>query len=274
MLFIPNHIYHRQTEIHDPYGGQPHGDMSTPKNTPCIFLFTDAQRTENTWISADTFLYAGEGLIGDMSFGWANGAVRDHQLNRKDVHLFENVAARPGYARYIGQMLLTGWSYKQQKDATGKPRQAIVFELTLLGSLDSEAALAAEPALDELATRPLAILRAAALAEAAPVRDAAERVTLARFRSKAIKAYALARAEGVCEGCGQEAPFVSAAGAPFLEVHHIGRLSDGGPDHPDYVAAVCPNCHRRAHASRDAVQFNSQLHSRIRQREELLACAA
>ena len=64
----------------------------------------------------------------------------------------------------------------------------------------------------------------------------------------------------------------TAAGAPFLEVHHIGRLSDGGPDQPGYVAAVCPNCHRRAHAGHDAVRFNSQLSGRIRQREDALAC--
>ena len=34
---------------------------------------------------------------------------------------------------------------------------------------------------------------------------------------------------------------------PYLEPHHIRRVGDGGPDHPRYVIALCPNCHREAH---------------------------
>jgi hypothetical protein len=34
---------------------------------------------------------------------------------------------------------------------------------------------------------------------------------------------------------------------PNLEPHHIRRLADGGPDHPRWVAALCPTCHRRVH---------------------------
>jgi len=82
-------------------------------------------------------------------------------------------------------------------------------------------------------------------------------------RSQTIKAYALRRADGVCEGCGSPAPFEKPSGEPFLEVHHIYRLSDGGPDAPDAVAALCPNCHRRAHHAQDAAAFNAALAARI-----------
>lgn len=142
-----------------------------------------------------------------------------------------------------------------------------------MDSLDAELADDADPVptTAQLVNRPLAELRTQALADAAPARDVTERVTWTRYLSKAIKAYALARAQGVCEGCGQDAPFVTATGEPFLEVHHIGRLSDGGPDHPEHVAAVCPNCHRRAHYSVDEALFNSHLQARVRQREDLLA---
>ena len=34
---------------------------------------------------------------------------------------------------------------------------------------------------------------------------------------------------------------------PFLEVHHVKSLSDGGEDTLDNVIALCPNCHREKH---------------------------
>lgn len=51
------------------------------------------------------------------------------------------------------------------------------------------------------------------------------------------------------------------------EPHHIRRLSDGGPDHPRWVVAVCANCHRRAHYSRDAIEFNRELSDKVGQME-------
>ena len=78
-------------------------------------------------------------------------------------------------------------------------------------------------------------------------------------RSVAIKAYALKRANGFCEGCNQPSPFMGKHGHPFLEVHHVHRLSDGGPDAPDAIVAICPNCHRRAHYAVDAQEFNQKL---------------
>jgi hypothetical protein len=60
-----------------------------------------------------------------------------------------------------------------------------------------------------------------------------------------VKAYVLRRANGCCEACGEEAPFVRKDGTPYLEPHHTRRVADGGPDHPAWVAAICPTCHRQ-----------------------------
>jgi 5-methylcytosine-specific restriction protein A len=58
----------------------------------------------------------------------------------------------------------------------------------------------------------------------------------------------LKRAAGVCEDCGQPAPFNRiSTGKPYLEVHHKIRLADGGDDSVENALAVCPNCHRRSH---------------------------
>jgi len=86
-------------------------------------------------------------------------------------------------------------------------------------------------------------------------------------RSAAIKQYALKRSKGKCESCQKKAPFVSPNGKPFLEVHHIHKLSDGGHDDPNWVIALCPNCHRRAHYSIDANEFNKNLKEKVNEIE-------
>jgi hypothetical protein len=83
-----------------------------------------------------------------------------------------------------------------------------------------------------------------------------EREKWERERSDLIAAYALARSRGNCEGCEKPAPFLRRNNTPYLEIHHITGLADGGADHPANVAAVCPNCHRRTTYAKDAVEFN------------------
>jgi hypothetical protein len=78
-------------------------------------------------------------------------------------------------------------------------------------------------------------------------------------RSQDVRVYVLARAQGKCEGYNASAPFLRPDGNPYLELHHLRRLSDGGPDHPAYVIALCPNCHRRVHAAADGPAYNAKL---------------
>lgn len=66
-------------------------------------------------------------------------------------------------------------------------------------------------------------------------------------RDRQVHAYVLQRANEHCELCGTPAPFEDSKGVPFLEVHHVKRLADGGPDVPRNAVALCPNCHREAH---------------------------
>lgn len=67
-------------------------------------------------------------------------------------------------------------------------------------------------------------------------------------RNPHVVAEVLFRAAGICEECGKPAPFKRAhSGEPYLEVHHLVRLADGGDDTVENALALCPNCHRRAH---------------------------
>ncbi|WP_456386557.1 HNH endonuclease [Profundibacter sp.] len=55
-------------------------------------------------------------------------------------------------------------------------------------------------------------------------------------------------ANGICEGCGNNAPFISKKdGTPFLEVHHVKPLAEEGDDTVENTLALCPNCHRKSH---------------------------
>ncbi len=92
-------------------------------------------------------------------------------------------------------------------------------------------------------------------------------------RSKAVRDYVLFRAAGHCEACNSAAPFRTKVGDPYLEPHHIRRLSDGGPDNPRFVAALCPNCHRRVHHGHDGLQLNQRLAGAIEALEVRLDAA-
>lgn len=67
-------------------------------------------------------------------------------------------------------------------------------------------------------------------------------------RNPYVIAEALFRANGHCGKCGKIAPFFKDYdNTPYLEVHHIKPLSEGGDDTIENVIALCPNCHRQAH---------------------------
>jgi 5-methylcytosine-specific restriction endonuclease McrA len=100
------------------------------------------------------------------------------------------------------------------------------------------------------------ISREAPEGESAPNRQATVVYTFIRdFR---VARWVREQANGICECCEKPAPFVDAAGKPYLEVHHVLGLADGGPDTIDNAVAICPNCHRLLHFAHDR---NAHVHS-------------
>lgn len=86
------------------------------------------------------------------------------------------------------------------------------------------------------------------------------------IRSEAIKDYAQTRADGICELCESEGPFEKQDGEPYLEVHHLDELGEGGADSPDRVAALCPTCHSEIHYGVDGDKLNDELEKRLNER--------
>ena len=74
---------YRRRDIHENFGGQRQGGISTPSVQPVILLFS-GESGENygyrDGIQADgTFWYTGEGQVGDMQWVRGNRAIRDHE---------------------------------------------------------------------------------------------------------------------------------------------------------------------------------------------------
>ena len=82
-------------------------------------------------------------------------------------------------------------------------------------------------------------------------------------RDAAVKAWVLQQANGKCESCDQPAPFNGSDGQPFLEVHHVRQLADGGSDTVTNAVALCPNCHREAHYGENSKALISRLYERV-----------
>ena len=68
------------------------------------------------------------------------------------------------------------------------------------------------------------------------------------------------RANGICQLCKNKAPFNDKNGEPFLEVHHVIWLSQGGTDDITNTVALCPNCHKRMHILDNEEDKNELLH--------------
>jgi 5-methylcytosine-specific restriction protein A len=183
-----------------------------------------------------------------------NGAISRHAEEGKDLHLFVQ-APRRSHVTYVGQFVSTGMHTRRAPDLDGHERSAIVFELTPIDQFqDDELIQLADPSSEAQEE-----LRQLAELDSADSRAASARVVLVRYRSAHVRRLVLHRAAGKCEGCKQPAPFITTSGEPYLEAHHIRRLSDGGPDRAEWVVALCANCHRRAHHSADAAEFNQML---------------
>jgi len=214
------------------------------------------------------FRYFGEGQIGDMVFERGNRAIRDHQADGKDLLMFQTLG-REGI-RFLGQFECASYSTELAPDRKGSGRSAIVFELVPASASDELVKTQEQEIEDEASGEvDLAGLRERVLQAALTtqqVTGTAARRSLYR-RSAAVRRYVLARAAGVCESCGEQAPFVTAQGEPYLEPHHTRRLGDGGPNDPRFVGAVCPDCHREIHHGLRGQARNEALIELIRQKE-------
>ena len=90
-----------------------------------------------------------------------------------------------------------------------------------------------------------------------------ERTTIQFKRDASVVAYVLEQANGACECCGKASPFERKEGEPFLEVHHVKHLSEGGSDTKENAVGLCPNCHRELHYGANQLSLMRSLYKKV-----------
>jgi 5-methylcytosine-specific restriction enzyme A len=130
MNLVTGQIYKR-TDLHEYFGGQRQGGISTPSQNNNILIFSndrgDSFGYDDGWRDDNIYLYTGEGQVGDMSFTRGNLAIRDHAANGKKIYLF--IYVRKAHVECKGEMTCIDSEYFTTKDRSGNQRLGIRFHL-------------------------------------------------------------------------------------------------------------------------------------------------
>lgn len=234
--------------------------------------YQDERRPDGSWI------YFGQGAHGDQNPNrFANKLLIDQE---RSVLLFSAKEPSPAEIkangslskryRYEGIYNVLSWEVFIPRNGVRAGDKLLRFHLVpppdlyQIDSLGEKSSVAVVEDANFLQVREITLRYGSV---PAPIKQ-----TLQEYRqaSNLIKKYARLRADGICECCGKPAPFVDAYGTPYLEVHHIFRLADDGPDNSVNVAAICPNCHREAHFGYSPEKFRELLAAKIRAKEQIL----
>jgi 5-methylcytosine-specific restriction protein A len=229
------------------------GAMRRSLVTNRVVLIADHTRPacDDKWIGK-TFHFTGMGLTGEQGLSFnQNKALCES--NEKGTRLFLFEVFEEGSYTFIGEVELALNPYlSRQTDGENTVRDVTVFPLILKGNahppfrkkaaLETKKEIALKKAqklpLDELEFQAKYSLKEGGRREV---------VTEVFDGDQIVAEYAKRKAAGTCQLCNKPAPFKNRDGEPYLEVHHIIPLEEGGQDSIENVVALCPNCHRKMH---------------------------
>lgn len=225
------------------------GGMRRSKQTGTLVIISDDTKGlyRDVWKNG-VLHYTGMGKVGDQVLeGNQNGTLYYSRTNGVEVHLFE-VLNKAVYT-YRGVVRLVDKPYKsKQPDDNGNMRDIWMFPVMPLSEN-------AQHISHELTEQEISTLSDKELARYAAVKNVNKEPktaeTVVYYRDPYLKQMVKRIAEGKCQFCGSDAPFVDKHGQPYLEAHHVIRLADGGKDAINNMVAICPNCHRKVHVLND-----------------------
>ena len=223
------------------------GGMRKSKETHSLVIISDKTKSfyQDNW-NDGSLLYTGRGKYGDQTLkGNQNITLYESDTNGIGVFLFE-VMTRAIYT-FRGQVKLAGTPYQtNQPDEEGRVRKVWIFPITPINAAEDlenpDPSKVVKLSIKELVTRSKMI--------SGPHEPKLTQTTV-YHRDEYLKEEVKRIADGRCQLCGNEAPFIDKNGSPYLEEHHVKRLADGGSDTIDNVVAICPNCHRKIHVLND-----------------------
>lgn len=232
----------------------PQGGMRRSHKTNSLVLVSNHVKSiyDDKW-RGDILHYTGMGGSGDQKINFMqNKTLKESVGTDIEIHLFEVFEEKHYF--YQGRVKLKSDPYQEsQIDENGETRKVWMFPLEIIDGKPARIEFNVIETLRKKNERKASKISTKALkkiVENQPKLKPSKRTTSSETyqRDEKVVKYSLLRAKGVCELCEKRAPFKKRDGTPFLEVHHINFLSNGGDDTIENVAALCPNCHRKMHA--------------------------
>lgn len=207
---------------------------------------------DDQWTEDGILNYTGMGTVGDQSVSFGqNKTLATAKQNNIKVYLFESYKENEYY--FFGEVELCGSIFTAKElDTDGNLRNVLKFPLRRID--DSNKTIINIEDIENSEKEKAKIVRK--LSQEAikeKVKNIKSNVvtkevkTVYRERNQFIAEYTKNRANGICDLCGEPAPFFDKNGKPYLESHHVITLANGGPDVIYNTVAICPNCHRRIH---------------------------
>lgn len=257
-------------EVAEGFSCAPQGGMRKSNKNNCLVLIVNHTKGlyDDQWQNDRLIHYTGMGLTGDQSFvgptSGQNKNLADSNISGLPIYLFESF--QPNEYIFCGAAkLIENYFWSEQLDIENGVRKVIVFPIQLnIKEIPIEIIQLRNKAKDNTFERGIKKVKKLdydELAKLAHKRSKINQYTLRETRSRVygrdpvIAMYTKRRAAGVCELCGEDAPFIDKQGEPYLECHHIVWLSRGGEDTIENTVALCPNCHRRMHVVDDKEDF-------------------
>ncbi|MCW3989821.1 MAG: HNH endonuclease [Candidatus Bathyarchaeota archaeon] len=229
----------------------PQGGMRRSLKTNTLVIVSDKTTSfyDDVW-KRDILHYTGMGQKGNQSVDFMqNKTLAYSGSNGVAVHLFE--VFTPRKYLYRGRVKLVEKPYQApQKDYEGVTRQVWLFPVRIFQ--EEQTPIPEEVFIDNQAIKEKAVKRKTTTELLRTIRestDTQKRPVLSNqyVRDPVVSELAKRRANGKCQLCKQDAPFLNRAGEPYLETHHIDWLSRNGLDNLENTVALCPNCHRKMH---------------------------
>lgn len=122
----------RRRVLHEQYGGRRQGGISPSRVSNNVFIFTDPVKgiahgyVYDGWRDDGLFHYTGEGQIGDQLMAQGNRAIRDHEAEGRELHVFE---VTNGVATYLDEFEYVDHYWADGADTNGDPRSLLVYRL-------------------------------------------------------------------------------------------------------------------------------------------------
>lgn len=231
------------------------GGMRRAKETNSLVLIAKHNNPlyDDQWTDDGILNYTGMGTENDQSIEFAqNKTLTIAKREGIKVYLFESYKDNEYY--YSGEVELDGAPYQSSEtDINGKMRRVIKFPLKRIDPSKNiivdikDIENSEQEKIKEVRKYNIEKIKERAKTAESNQVFTKDVKTVYRERNQYIAEFTKERAKGMCDLCGEEAPFKDKSGKPYLESHHVITLANNGPDAIYNTVAICPNCHRRIH---------------------------